>query len=64
VIDCSNLLVGTPSFLDEVVKQVLEARNAASLDVTNAPERVRRLIERAGDNRGVSDRLRVTARSA
>jgi len=63
VIDCSNLLVGTPSFLDEVVKRVLEVRSAARLEVTNAPDRVRRLLERAGENRGVGERLRVAARA-
>jgi hypothetical protein len=62
VIDLSNLLVGTPSFMDEIVKQVLEQRNAGKLEVTGAPERAQALLERSAENRGVRDRLRVATR--
>jgi pyrrolidone-carboxylate peptidase len=59
MIDCSNVLVATPSFLDEIVKQILEQRNAATLEVAGAPGRAQALLERAAENRGVRDRLRV-----
>lgn len=61
LVDCSNLLVGTPSFLDEIVKQVLEQGGAEALEVSGAPERARELLERAAENRGVRDRLQVPA---
>ena len=62
VIDLSNLLVGTPSFMDEIVKQVLEQRNASKLEATGATERAQELLERAAENRGVRDRLHVAKR--
>jgi hypothetical protein len=62
LLDCSKLLVGTPSFLDEVVKQILQVRDASTLEVSDAPDRVRDLLERAAANRGVRDRLRVAVR--
>jgi hypothetical protein len=57
VLDCSHLLVGTPSFLDEVVKQVLLRRNADALSVLAASSRVHDLLERSAENRGLRDRL-------
>jgi len=59
VVDCSALLVATPSFLDELVKQVLQRRNASALEVTDASERARLLLTRAAENSGVGERLRV-----
>lgn len=61
-LDCSRLVVITPSFCDEVVKQVLVQRNAATLDVYDAIDRARDLLERSAQNRGVRDRLRVAVR--
>jgi len=63
-LDCSRMIIGTPSFLDELVKQILELGEAEALEVNDAPERARELVERAADNRGVGDRLRVVARTA
>lgn len=57
VLDCTHLLVGTPSFLDEIVKQVLVRRNAKALYVHAAPSRAHDLLERAAENRGLRDRL-------
>jgi hypothetical protein len=57
VLDCSNLLVGTPSFLDEIVKQVLVSRRARSLSVVAASARAHDLLERSAENRGLADRL-------
>jgi hypothetical protein len=59
LVDCSALLVATPSFLDELVKQVLQLRNASALEVTDASERAHFLLTRSAENRGVGDRLRV-----
>jgi len=63
LLDCSALVVGAPSFLDEMVKQILVLRNASALEVTGAPERARDLLERAAQNRSVRERLRVAART-
>jgi len=59
LLDCSPLLVGTPSFLDEIVKQVLQKRNAQTLEVSGGPPRARTLLERSAENRGVRSRVRV-----
>lgn len=63
VLDCARLLVGTPSFLDEVLKQVLVERGADSMKVHDASERVQQLLERSAANRDVRDRLVFTVRS-
>lgn len=60
ILDCSRVLVATPSFLDEIVKQVLLVRGADALEVRSAPSRASDLLERAAQNRGVADRLRLT----
>lgn len=57
MLDCTRVLVGTPSFLDEVVRQVLVERHAHALHVQGASERVQHLLERAAVNRGVRERL-------
>lgn len=59
VLDCGPLLVATPSFFDEIVKLVLEAGRAACLEVVRPSRRARELIERAGTNRQVSDRVKI-----
>jgi hypothetical protein len=59
IVDCSNLVVGTPSFMDEIVKQILEQRHAETLQLSGGPPRARELLERSAENRGVRDRLRV-----
>jgi hypothetical protein len=63
LLDCSELVIGTPSFLDEVVKQILVLRHADALEVSDAPDRARDLLERAASNRSVRERLRVAART-
>jgi hypothetical protein len=60
-LDCGRLLVATPSFFDEIVKQVLVVGGAARLDVLKPSQRARELVERAATNRGVSDRLSILA---
>lgn len=63
VLDCSSLLVGTPSFLDEILRQVLVERSADILDVRGSSDRVRQLLERSAENRGVASRVRFAAGS-
>lgn len=62
VLDCGSVVVGTPSFLDEIVKQVLVLRNASKLEVLDGPPRSRELLERAAQNRQVSSRLKLDTR--
>lgn len=57
VLDCADVLVGTPSFMDEIVKEVLVVRGARSLSVQMAPARVQHLLERSAENRGLRSRL-------
>lgn len=64
LLDCSALVVGTPSFLDEMVKQVLVLRRADALEISGAPDRARDLLERAAENRSVRDRLRIATPTA
>jgi len=59
LVDCSNLVVGTPSFMDEIVKQILQQRRAETLEVSGGPARARQLLERSAENRGVRDRVRA-----
>lgn len=56
-LDCSELVVGTPSFLDEFVKQVLVERSADALRVRGASGRVGELLKRSAENRGMAQRL-------
>lgn len=63
VLDCSRLVVGTPSFLDEIVKQLLVVRRADRLEVIADSSRIAELAERAAANRGVADRLSVIAQA-
>jgi hypothetical protein len=58
------MVVGTPSYLDEIVKQVLGVRRADALLVSGASRRAQQLLERAADNRGLRERLRFAARAA
>jgi regulator of RNase E activity RraA len=57
VLDCGALVVGTPSFLDEILKQVLVERGANALEVHGASRRAQEHLERSATNRDVQDRL-------
>jgi len=59
LVDCSGLLVGTPSFMDEIVKQILQQRHAETLEISGGPPRARELLERSAENRGVRNRVRA-----
>jgi len=64
LLDCTGMTVSSPSFLDELVKQVLVQRKASVLDAYAASQRTRALLERAASNRNVAGRLRLTPRAA
>jgi hypothetical protein len=64
LLDCSELVVGAPSFFDEMIKQVLVLRRADALEISGARDRARDLLERAAQNRSVRERLRVAAPAA
>jgi len=57
VLDCTDLLVGTPSFFDEIVKQVLVEHGAGALSVQMAPPRAQHHLARSAENRGLRSRL-------
>jgi hypothetical protein len=57
VLDCADMLVGTPSFLDEILKQILVVGEAATLSVVSASARAQELLERSAENRDLRDRL-------
>lgn len=58
-LDCSDVVVSTPSFMDEMVKQILEKRHAKTLEVNSGSQRAQELLKRSAENRGVRDRLQV-----
>jgi len=62
LLECADLAVSSPSFLDEVVKEVLVARGARELRAMRTSRRVGELLHRAATNRGVHDRLVVILR--
>lgn len=64
VLDCRELIVGTPSFLDEVVKELLVVREADQLEIVGGTARVATLTERAATNRGVAERVTIVTASA
>lgn len=49
--------LGTPSFVDELVRLVLVDRNAALLSLENANERHKRIARESAAHFGVVDRL-------
>lgn len=59
LLDCRGTAIATPSFTDEILKQILIERDAHSLEVVNAPHRFAELLVRAAARLGVDDRLRV-----
>lgn len=61
LLDCSQLVIGAPSFFDEIVKEVLVVRHADALEISGGKDRPRDLLKRAAHNRAVRERLRVAA---
>jgi len=63
-LNCQELRFATPSFFDEIVKQVLVERNAARLEIVAASSRGQELVERAARNRGVENRIAFLSAAA
>lgn len=63
ILNCTRMDVSSPSFLDEVVKEVLVLRTAEVLEIEGASARAQSLLQRAADNRGVSERLRIATKA-
>ena len=57
LLECRGTAIATPSFADEVLKQVLLQRSARHLIVVNAPDRFIELLDRAALRLGLADRL-------
>lgn len=64
VLDCSEALVATPSFLDEVVKLTLVENGADRLNIVGASQRAAELLRRSAANRHVEERLGLTTPSS
>lgn len=64
VLDCRALLSGTPSFADELVKQVLRDRRADELLVLGANSDFSADLASAAEARDVSDRVHFKERAA
>ena len=60
VIFCKDILVSSPSFFDELVKQTLVERQALALEIIGACERCIQHAVRSAANREVSDRLHIS----
>lgn len=60
LLDCRGTAIVTPSFTDELLKQILIERNARCLKVTNAPQRFAHLLLRASKRLKVDDRIDVS----
>lgn len=59
LIDCRSIAVATPSFSDEVLKQILIERGARHLTIVHAPRRFAELLERAAVRLQVDERLEI-----
>jgi hypothetical protein len=56
-VDCSDVVVATPSFVDELVKLVLQEGGAHQLVLLHASDRTRVHAVRSAESRQVVDRL-------
>ena len=61
LLDCQDTAIATPSFTDEVLKQILVERRASSLTVVNAPRRFAELLLRAAVRLRIDDRLHIAS---
>jgi hypothetical protein len=59
LLDCRGIAIATPSFADEILKQILIERDARRLEVVNAPHRLAELLTRTAAPLGVNDYLRI-----
>jgi hypothetical protein len=63
-LNCQELRFPTPSFFDEIVKQILVERGAARLEIVAASTRGQELVERAATNRRVEGRIAFLSAAA
>ena len=61
VLNCAHMSAAAPSFVDELVKDILEIRGARELRVLDASDRLRSHFGRSALLRQVVDRLVLTA---
>ncbi len=61
LLDCRGIAIATPSFSDEVLKQILMERGARRLTVVHAPRRFAELLQRAATRLGVDERLEIVS---
>jgi hypothetical protein len=62
-LDGSHLGAGSSSYMDELVKEVLEVRHAARLVLEDVTERAAGFARSSAARRRVADRLLLTTRS-
>ncbi len=62
LLDCRGIAIATPSFTDEVLKQILMERGARRLTVVHAPRRFTELLQRAAARLSVDERLEIVSR--
>lgn len=63
-VDASGMAASAPSFLDELVKQILVDRGAAKLVLFNVTNRPAGFATSAAQRRSVEDRLTVKLKTA
>ncbi len=61
-VGCADLIASSPSFVDELVREVLEQRNARKLKLHNVPPEVAHWANEAAERRGVGERIMVDVR--
>jgi hypothetical protein len=61
-VGAQGLASAAPSFVDELVKEILVNRDAKRLTVRHASERLAHYLKRSAKNRGVGDKLVVYLR--
>ncbi len=59
VVLCRELASGSPSFADELVKELVEDRSAAELVLVGAPARFQHHVQAAAVRRDVAGRVRL-----
>lgn len=60
-VNCRDLLSGSPSFADELVKRVLEVGGAAELVLVGAPRDFTNYVRDSAHSRAVLSRVRTAA---
>lgn len=61
-VDCGEVTAAAPSFIDELIKEIVIQRHAASLRLVNVPTRTADYARRSAALRQVADRVDVQER--